>query len=362
METFAEDHNLCNLFHEPLDEKGDITSVGSSSSTIFIQAHHFVLCSAIIHGFTNSDHQHINTIYNQFGPIPRICYDFVKHNPSLLEYEAHFQAALGSLSLKALYYKMISNATMSNLSTVSQMLFLVKRLPEKRLRDMKVDNALKYAYSSVEPITLAVEVAIQNRLWQEKQIDQFKFYSFLASVERTRQMAGLVFKSIGHSRLQERITLDLFPMMKGESGGSESSDQGQWHSTHRRKSMQPEFSIDIQPARVIAYPGPSLETIEPGAYYILESENQNVNSFIMVDDIFYLFRFSTQIASTHPIEPGILSFLSQESLPPKTEWRFVFVVPPKTKISCPQLRDEHAEELLNGMSLFSAVLTRRKPK
>ena len=160
MENFAEDHNVCSLYHESLDTKGDITSVGSSSP-IFSQAHHFVQCSAVIHG---CDHQHINTIYNQFGPIRCICYDFVKHNPSLLEYDACFQAALGSLSLKALC-KMISNASGLNLGTVSQMLFLMKHVPEKSLREanMRVDNVLKYAYSSVKPITHAVEVATWNQ-------------------------------------------------------------------------------------------------------------------------------------------------------------------------------------------------------
>ena len=75
--------------------------------------------------------------------------------------------------------------------------------------------------------------------------------------------------------------------------------------------MPQEFSIDIQPVRVIACLVSSLEIIEPGAYYILESENQVAfDSFIVDDNILYIFRFLTPIASNHPIELGILSFVS----------------------------------------------------
>ena len=215
MGNFGQDHGARGHYHEPLDKKGDITSVGPSA--LFVQAHHYVLCSAAIHGFTNSDHQRINTMYDQFGPTPRICYDFIKHNPSLMEHEARSQAALGRLSLRALR-QMISNEEGSNPSSESQMLFLMKRVPEKRLREadlsVEVDHITKYAYASVEPITHAAEVAIRDQLWQEDQINQFKFYCSLASEEGTRQISSLVFKWIGHSQLRERIKLDLFPVTK----------------------------------------------------------------------------------------------------------------------------------------------------
>ncbi|SRR6266702_1484046 len=360
MEMFAEDHGLCSLYHEPLDKKRDITSVCSLLPSLFGLI--IVLCSAVVHGFTNSDHQRMNTTYDQFGPTPRICFDFLKCEAGLIQYEARSQAALESLSLKALR-KMISNATWLNLSAKSHTLLLVKRVPEKRLREANrnVTNVLKYTYASVEPITHAVEVALLNQLRQEKQSHQFKFFSFLASVEGTRRTAGLVFKSMAHSRLQERIALDLFPMMKGESGGSDQGKVPQWHSTHGDVFMPPEFSIDIQPVRVITYPGSSLETIEPGAYYVPESENQDqvaFDSFIMANDILYIFQFS--IVPNHSIEPEILCFFLRGSLPPRMEWRFVVVVPPRSKISCPQPQDNCLKgKVPNEIRLFSAVL--KKP-
>ena len=361
METFREHHRLWCVGHEPLDQKGIITSIcfhlslfyfGSSSS--------FDLYSAVTHGFKDSDHQHIITMCNQFGPTPQICYDFLENNPASMAHKASSQSALGNLSLKALQ-KMILDASTLNMSTVSSMLFIMKCVPEKNLRraNLEFNNMSKYVYHSLEPITHAVEVALRNQLWQEEQIDQFRFYSFLTLESgkiTMRPIAGLVFKWMGHSWLQKCIKLDLFPLMERKS--SESS-RPQLRSTHGNTSKTPEFSIDIQPTRMIAYPGSSLGTIEPGAYYILESESQVAfDSFIVVDDTLYIFRFS--VASDHPINAEILSFLPQISLLSKLEWRYVFVVPPRSETSCHQPQDNHVVTVPKGTRLFSAVL--KEPK
>lgn len=212
-------------------------------------------------------------MYNRFGPTPRICYDFLKDDAALIDHQAHSQSALGNLSLKALRTMLVDAITM-NMRTVSSMLFVINRVPEKSLRraNLEFNNNSKYAYLSLEPMTHAVEMALRNQLWQEEQIDQFQFYSFLTRCESTMwSIAGLVFKWMGHSWLQKCIKLDLFSLMERKSGGS---GRPQLRSTHGNTSKTPEFSIDIQPTRMIEYPGSSLGTIEPGTYYILESESQ----------------------------------------------------------------------------------------
>ena len=358
METFRKDHSVWLFYHEPLDKEGVITSVSSTYSHL-VQAHLF-FHSAVIHGFKDSDHQQIITMYNQFGPTPRICYDFLKNNAALIVHRAHFQSALGNLSLKELR-TIILDASVLNLSTVSSMLFVMKRVPEKILRRANLkdlDNLSKYVYGSLEPITHAVEVALRNQLWQEEQIDQFEFYSLLTRRSSPMCFTGLVFKWMGHSWLQKCIKLDLFPLMESESGGS---GQPQLRFNHRKKSKTPEFSIDIQPTRMIAYPGSSLGTIEPGAYYILESESQVAfDSFIVADGTLYIFRFSMASASDHPIDTDILSFLPQVSLLSKMEWRYVFVVPPRTKTSYHQPHDKLVVTVPKGTKLFSAML--KEPK
>ena len=297
-------------------------------------------------------------MYNRFGPTPRICYDFLKDDAALIDHQAHSQSALGNLSLKALRTMLVDAITM-NMRTVSSMLFVINRVPEKSLRraNLEFNNNSKYAYLSLEPMTHAVEMALRNQLWQEEQIDQFQFYSFLTRCESTMwSIAGLVFKWMGHSWLQKCIKLDLFSLMERKSGGS---GRPQLRSTHGNTSKTPEFSIDIQPTRMIEYPGSSLGTIEPGTYYILESESQVAfDSFIVVDDTLYIFRFS--VASDYPIDDEILSFLPQISLLSKLEWRYVFVVPPRSETSCRQPQDNYVVTVPKGTRLFSAVL--KEPK
>ena len=57
-----------------MDKSRNITSVSTSASALYVRADHFVLCSTVIHGLTNSD-PHMDKMYNQFGPTPRICFD-----------------------------------------------------------------------------------------------------------------------------------------------------------------------------------------------------------------------------------------------------------------------------------------------
>ncbi|KAH9056964.1 hypothetical protein EDB87DRAFT_1578994 [Lactarius vividus] len=145
----------------------------------------------------SSDHQRINAMYDRFGLTPRICFDSLKHEAGLVEYETRYQLALESLSLKELR-EMIFNATFLNLNAESQTLLLVKHVPEKRVQEanLKVKNGVNHI---VEFVTHAVEVALWNQLQQEKQVDQFKIYSYLAGAEATRHIAGLIFKSMAHS-------------------------------------------------------------------------------------------------------------------------------------------------------------------
>ncbi|KAH8994363.1 hypothetical protein EDB86DRAFT_1270412 [Lactarius hatsudake] len=55
METSEEDHGPDGLYHESLDEQRYIKSVGSSASACCVRTDLFVLCSAVIHGFADSD-------------------------------------------------------------------------------------------------------------------------------------------------------------------------------------------------------------------------------------------------------------------------------------------------------------------
>ena len=58
--------------------------------TLYARADHFVLRSAVIHGLTNSD-QSIYEMYDQFGPISRICFNFFSNEALLIRHKVKIE-------------------------------------------------------------------------------------------------------------------------------------------------------------------------------------------------------------------------------------------------------------------------------
>ncbi len=360
METYGEVHELGNLCHESLDEKGDLKSVGSSASVLCVRADHFLLYSAVMHGFTDSDDdRRISEMYEQFGPTPRICFDLLSNRSRLIAYKIRCSDALEGLSFEKLR-KWVSEAKKFSMDSASHTVVLLKRVSRKELKQSNLDDGddVYLNYSCVEPLTSAVRDVLRVKLREQSRADQLQLYEHLASVEGTRCIAGLAFEALGHSKLRNKIVLKLVPMVKRESGGS---DQGrklpQWHSDHGDGANPSSVrQIDFTPVRTCIYSSYPHQ-IEDEVYYVLKARNQVAfDSFIMADQNLYIFQFT--IGSNHPIKKGIVDFFLQESLPPRANWHFVFVAPTgsRSEISCPQSRDSGLKELMEEMKLFSAVL------
>ncbi|KAI9446376.1 hypothetical protein H4582DRAFT_1905253 [Lactarius indigo] len=133
-------------------------------------------------------------------------------------------------------------------------------------------------------------------------------------------------------------------MVKRVSGGS--GHLPQWHSDHGSGANPLSVrQIDFTPVDWdldSSYPC----QIEDGVYYTPKARNQGAfDSFIMTDQKLYIFQFT--MGSDHLIKKGILPFFSQESLPPRANWYFVFVVLLGLEISCPQSWDSGLNELLD---------------
>jgi hypothetical protein len=171
-------------------------------------------------------------------------------------------------------------------------------------------------------------------------------------------------------------------MIKRRSNESTNSYEGskktpRWHSNHDKKaegfpgtqtvkrirtSQWPHSKVDsdyhwikFSSTKTVEYQASELKVIQSDIFYVPNPTNQvAIDSFIVSNGCLYMFQFT--IASTHSINAGIVPFFSRFSLPPKTMWRFVFVVPPGSKLSCPQPRDLELKELLTEMKLFSAEL------
>ncbi|KAH9034832.1 hypothetical protein EDB85DRAFT_2219282, partial [Lactarius pseudohatsudake] len=317
--------------------------------------------AAVIHGLTANDPR-IDEMYNHYGPTPRICLDFVKHNLFIV-HKAHFDTALYNLSLRKLS-EMASDRKNFGINDESNTLILVKRVPRNDLirAGLNIDDGQEFSYGRSEPITHMIKLKLRTQLRKETRAARIALYKKLANVEGTRLIAGVVYESLAQELLEEKIALKLVPMIKKDSSGyGRGKKFPRWHSNHgdgaNRSLVLP---IDITPAETFVYPVSGLNhLIKDRVYYAPEAQNQVAfDSFIMAEGKLYIFQFAT--GSDHPINKGIVPFFSKMvpgALPPRADWHFVFVVPPRARseICCSQPRDDDSK-LLNEMNLFSAVL------
>jgi hypothetical protein len=301
-------------------------------------------------------------MYDQYGPTPRICFNYVqKHHLQTIHHADH-DNALRDLSIERLH-QMVVNLRGCNMDAVSHTLLLMKRMPE----NLRAGNSRKisiqdyrdsdWAMARVELVSPVVEMVLQVRLWEQSQAEQLALYRKLANFESTRCIANLAFKAWAHTMLQKRIVLDIVPMVIRELRGT---GEPRWHSNHGEgRDPSSVRLIDITPVNTKLFKGSKLDQIEDKFYYIPENKNQVAfDSFIMANGNLYIFQCS--ISSDHPIKAGILHFFSQVSLPPWDHWYFVFVIPnePGQEITYPQPLDSGLKALLaaDKMKLYTAPL------
>ncbi|KAI9442334.1 hypothetical protein H4582DRAFT_2109937 [Lactarius indigo] len=310
--------------------------------------------AAVVYGLEANDPR-IDEMYNQYGPTPRICLEFLCDRAFINAYQVRYRSALATVSLKKLS-DMANDKMNFPIDGESDTLVLVRRLPS-------LDGNL--SDGRLEPITYTVKLALRNQLRKEARAARIALYKSLANVEGTRHIAGVVYESLAQELLEKKIALKLVPMVqRGSSGSGRGKGLPRWDSNHG-DDADPSLVrlIDITPAETFIYPGSGLDhPIKDKVYYAPEAENQvAIDSFIMAEGKLYIFQSTIGFGSDHPIRKEIVPFFSKMvpgALPPRADWHFVLVVPPSvSEISCSQLQnDDDLKELLAEMNLFSAVL------
>ena len=203
MEGSDKVYGLCGDHYEHLVSRRNTPNVSLLVSSLHAFVHHLVPHSAIIHCLTNEQQNLAVDTFKIFGPIPRICIDFVRDWDLLLDYEIRSQAMVLRLTYHSLR-RLILDGGALDLDTDLHTVFIIRRYG--------VDN-LARAY--LEPRSANVEIQLMtaiNKLQRLEQIDLY--YHAFASVNSTKAVAGLVYESLGHARLQEGITLTLKPAIK----------------------------------------------------------------------------------------------------------------------------------------------------
>jgi hypothetical protein len=283
-------------------------------------------------------------MYDEYGPTPRICFNYLYNDHLLTAHQQSYEQALAILSTQKLR-QVVQDVTQFS----------------KELRvNTTQDDCPGKVVVKVELVSLVVEREVQVRLWEQSRAEQLELYRQFANVQETRCIACLAFESLAHKKLRKRIVLDLIPMvLRGLRGSGEGKKQPRWHSNHGGgedpSSVRP---IDITPLTTDVYEGSRPDQIDDKVYFVPKSKNQVAfDSFIMADGNLYIFQCS--IASNHPIKADILPFFSPYPLPPQDRCYFVFVVPkePAQEITCPQPQDRDP-----GLKALKALLAPDKMK
>ena len=217
------------------------------------------------------------------------------------------------------------------------------------VRHNEVDDLRKAYY--VEPISANIEMLLMMTINKLQRLDRINLYRAFASVNATRVIAGLSYKSLGHARLAEGITLTLKLMIKSQLG-----TLFHW----KPRGEQVANSMDLDDSDSVVFPPNTaiidegrLWSVMPNHLYVPKVSNQvGFVSLCQVGAVLYGFQFT--VTNNH--DSGIinkdieecLSTISRQldGLRPKENWRFVFITPPGCEV----------EKSLEGVTLYSAHL------
>ncbi len=284
-------------------------------------------------------------MFEEIGPTPRICIDFLLNDSERELYEAELATAIHGLSLDTLT-KLALNIPTLDLQEVSHKIILVSRMQDSEL-------------AQITPITSYVKSRLVRKLQDEERNRRLRLYSDLERIPGSRALAGLIYESLVHQVFEVNINLHLIPMVK-LGGLTAERKLPQWHSSHqpldnhaletlRDGALHQTVNIQFTLSTMGECQGNNPD-ITQGIYYVPKSQNQvGFDSFIYARDGFlYIFQFT--ISSNRGINPKMIPFFERNPSLPMEKWRFVFIIPSGLTIACPQSRG------LGGMKLFSAVV------
>jgi hypothetical protein len=151
----------------------------------------------------NVEHSRVDQIFDELGPIPRLCIDYVMTSDSMDRYKSDLDDAISKLTIEQLQ-RLCNEAFSLTMGEVSHKLFLIKR---KKLEDL--DSQVVVA-----PITgdIKKKLACQFRNLQKE--EQIRLYKHFEKVPDSRAVAGIFFEAACQRRLQEGMNLELVPMVK----------------------------------------------------------------------------------------------------------------------------------------------------
>ena len=186
-----------------------------------------------------------------------------------------------------------------------------------------------------------------------QRLEQIDLYHTFASINSTKAVAGVLYKSLGHLHVQEGITLTLKLAIKRKE-----RELFHWKS-RREDAASNSMDLDsLEPVFCLHNTGfvyEELRSVEPNRLHAPKARNQvALDSFFILGYFLYIFQFT--VANNHEIKKGIEESLSRlvNILPPNHFWRFVFITPPGCEVDVKATSE--VEKFLEGVTLYSAHL------
>jgi hypothetical protein len=310
-------------------------------SSLHAFVHRLVPHSANLLCLTNEEQNLAVDTFERVGPIPRHCIDFVLDPDLLRDFEFDCRGLISGLTYPSLR-RFVTDGRSLNLDAGSHMIFVIRRY--------EVDD-LARAY--LEPRSESVKIQLMTRISKLQRLEQIDLYHAVASVNSTEAIADLVYESLCHARLQEGITLTLKPAIKRK-------ERKYVHWKFRREDPASN-SMDLYGPEPVFFPPnigivyEELRSVKPNHLHVPKARNLvALDSFFILGQFLYLFQFTA--ANNHDIKKGIEQSLSrlENILPPKPNWRFVFITPPGCEVDVKATSE--VEKLLEGVTLYSAHL------
>ena len=189
----------------------------------------------------------------------------------------------------------------------------------------------------ISPITEHIQYEIANRILFCSLQRQIETFQSLYSNPSSKAMAGTVFENIFHLRFRQRIFIQFMPMVR-----SDKRRNLRWHASHcaikpsvfdaeelekkRQVALRHCVTLEVHHPSFFVYDRLAF-ALRQNVYYIPKKLNEAVfASFILKDDILYLFQFT--VFEEHRINDKlILRFEECTNVPPRDKWRFILIIP-----------------------------------
>jgi hypothetical protein len=326
----------------------------------------------------NPDLELINDIYDQLGPVPRTCFEDVPTREVLEECHSEIDFMLGRFKADD-FNTLIGDTALLAMDTASHKICVVRR------RDKTITHANRLNVSSriqVMPITNCIGSKLVLHYGNLTRRLQVEIYRYFAPFPSTRGMTGSLFEAYCQQIFQGTISIEYIPMVRlpdpepahvaskrrkvSDGAMDGNTHRPQWHSSHtvlanrqledkRRLAEQNKVSLDICPSSTYEYREDDFERFKafPDVYYIPRESNQvALDSFIIHIGLLYIFQFAG--GKQHGIKEGLIPFLEKcTGLPPRDNWRFVFIIPDDSEVlKCPT----HLHPMLQTLPLFSSMV------